>query len=40
MFTPTEAANAPAREAQDPPVIANARAKPKRGKPARAEAAE
>jgi len=36
--TPTEAANSPEPEAQ--PVIAKARAKPKRGKPARAEAAE
>jgi ParB family chromosome partitioning protein len=39
-FTPTQAANSPEPEAKGHPVIAKARAKPKRGKPARAEAAE
>jgi ParB family chromosome partitioning protein len=39
-FAPTEAADTPEPEAQAQPVIAKARAKPRRGKPARAEAAE
>ncbi|MBX9589212.1 MAG: ParB/RepB/Spo0J family partition protein [Hyphomonadaceae bacterium] len=39
-FTPTEAANAPEPEVNGQPAIMKARAKPKRSKPARAEAAE
>ncbi len=39
-FAPTEAADTPEPEAQAQPLIAKARAKPRRGKPARAEAAE
>lgn len=40
MFTPTEVANAPESEVNGPPAIMKVRAKSKRSKPARAEAAE